>query len=51
MEDKAAKVSGRLLDYGTAIIKICVRLDNTAVGKHIANQLLRSGTSVGANYE
>lgn len=51
MEDKAAQISERLLDYGLAIIKICARLNKTAIGKHIGNQLLRSGTSVGANYE
>ena len=51
MEDKASQTSDRLLDYGVAIIKICTRLNRTAIGKHIGNQLLRSGTSVGANYE
>ena len=40
-----------MLDYGVAIIKICARLSKMAIGKHIGNQLLRSGTSVGANYE
>ena len=51
MEDKANQISERLLDYGVAIIKICARLNKTVIGKHIGNQLLRSGTSVGANYE
>ena len=51
MEYKARQISDRLLDYGTAIIKICVRLNKTVIGRHIGNQLLRAGTSVGANYE
>jgi len=51
MEDKATLISDRLLDYGTSIIKICIRLNKTAIGRHIGNQLLHAGTSVGANYE
>jgi len=51
MEEKASQISDRLLDYGTAIVKICIRLNKTTVGRHIGNQLLRAGTSVGANYE
>jgi four helix bundle protein len=49
MEDKAAQISERLLNYVVAIIKICARLSKMTIGKHIGNQLLRSGTSVGAN--
>ncbi|HIE12255.1 MAG TPA: four helix bundle protein [Desulfotomaculum sp.] len=51
MEDKATQISDRLLDYGATVIKICVKINKTAVGRHIGNQLLRAGTSVGANYE
>ena len=51
MEDKATQISDRLLDYGTTIVEICVRLNKTVIGRHIGNQLLRAGTSVGANYE
>ena len=31
--------------------KLVVRLNKTAVGRHIGGQLTRSGTSAGANYE
>ena len=51
MEDKANQISERLLDYGMTIIKICIRLNKTVIGRHSGNQLLRAGTSVGANYE
>lgn len=51
MEEKANQISERLLDYGNSIIQICTKLNRTAVGRHIGNQLMRSGTSVGANYE
>lgn len=51
MEEKATKISERLLDYGVEIVKLTMKLGKTATGIHIANQLLRSGTSVGSNYE
>jgi four helix bundle protein len=51
LKNKATQLSERLLDYGVSIVKICVRLNNTAIGRHISRQLLRAGTSVGANYE
>jgi four helix bundle protein len=51
MEDKAIQISTRLLDYGTSILKICHRLNETIIGRHIGKQLLRAETSVGANYE
>ena len=41
----------RLLEYGARIIKLVESLPNTLVGRRVADQLLRSGTSVGANYE
>jgi four helix bundle protein len=36
---------------GARIIKLVESLPRTLVGKRIGDQLLRSGTSVGANYE
>ena len=41
----------RLLEYGARIIKLVESMPRTLVGKRIGDQLLRSGTSVGANYE
>lgn len=44
-------IGERLLEYGARIIKLVEALPNTLVGRRVADQLLRSGTSVGANYE
>lgn len=43
--------SERLLDFGVKIVTLTIKLRKSETGKHIADQLLRSGTSVGANYE
>ena len=44
-------LSERLLDFAAGIIKLLIRLNKTAVGRHIGNQLMRAATSSGANYE
>jgi len=41
----------RLLVYGATIIKLVESLPSTIAGRRIGDQLLRSGTSVGANFE
>jgi len=41
----------RLLEYAVRIIKVVESLPRTLAGRHIANQLIRSATSVGAHYE
>ncbi len=41
----------RLLEYAARIIKLVAALPKTLVGKRIGDQLLRSGTGGGANYE
>ncbi len=41
----------RLLEYGARIIRLVESLPKTLVGRRIGDQLLRSGMSVGANYE
>jgi four helix bundle protein len=51
MEKKASQLRNRLLDFSVSSIKICLRLKRTEIGRHIGGQLLRAGTSVGANYE
>lgn len=48
---EAADLEERLLEYGARIIKLVESLPKTLVGRRIADQLLRSATSVGANYE
>lgn len=41
----------RILDFGARIVKVVASLPNTLVGRRIGDQLLRSGLSVGANFE
>ena len=40
----------RLLDYSVEIIRVVEELPNTRTGNHVANQLLRSGTSPYPNH-
>ena len=51
MRGDIEKLSMRLLDFSVSVIKQVNTLPRTAVGRHVAGQLLRSGTSAGANYE
>lgn len=51
MESKSNQLSERMLDYAVEIVRLTTQLRKTATGRQIASQLLRSGTSVGANYE
>ena len=44
-------ISERLLNFAVRIIKLVNALPKTVVGRHIAGQLVRSGTSCGSNYE
>jgi len=45
------ELSDRLLDFAVRISKVVDALPNTKTGKHVANQLVRCGTSPGPNYE
>ena len=51
MNQERGYLEERLLEYGARIIKLVESLPNTLVGRRVADQLLRSGTSAGANYE
>lgn len=44
-------LSERLTDFAVRVIKLSTSLPGNQVGRHISAQLLRSGTSAGANYE
>lgn len=44
-------VADRLLDYAARIIKVVGALPRTPAARRIGDELLRSGTSVGAHYE
>jgi len=47
---KGDDIQERLVLFGVAVADLCGRLPNTAVGRHFADQLLRSGTGSAANY-
>mgnify|MGYP001018266089 FL=1 len=40
----------RLIDFAVAIVDVVESLPNSKAGNHIANQLIRSGTSPAPNY-
>jgi len=46
----AEELEERLIDFAVRIIKLCAHLPKTPAGKHIAGQILRSGTSPAPNY-
>jgi len=49
--DKRDQLTNRLLDFAALVVKFINTLPNTVVGRYIGGQLVRSGTSPGANYE
>ena len=51
MIDQKRDLGERLLAYGARIVRLVESLPNTMVGRRVGDQLLRSGTSAGANYE
>jgi four helix bundle protein len=48
---KGDDIAARFVALGVRVIAILDALPQTAAGRHVAGQLLRSGTSAGANYE
>jgi len=50
MKKQTYGLEERLLEYSVKIIKTVERLPNTKTGKHVASQLLRSGTSPYPNH-
>ncbi len=47
---KADEIEERLINFAVRIIKLSSNLPKTNAGKHIAGQILRSGTSPAPNY-
>ena len=47
---KAEDIEERLIDFGVRIVKLSSKLPNTSAGRHVAGQILRSGTSPAPNY-
>jgi four helix bundle protein len=49
-QSKADELEERLIDFAVRIIKLSANLPKNAAGRHIAGQILRSGTSPAPNY-
>jgi four helix bundle protein len=47
---RADKLEERLIDFAVRIVILSANLPKTAAGKHVAGQILRSGTSPAPNY-
>jgi four helix bundle protein len=49
-QSRADELEERLIDFAVRIVKLSASLPKTPAGKHIAAQILRSGTSPAPNY-
>ncbi len=49
-QSRAVELEERLIDFAVRIVRLSARLPRTAAGKHVAGQILRSGTSPAPNY-
>lgn len=49
-QTRADELEERLINFAVRIIKLSAALPKTPAGKHIAGQILRSGTSPAPNY-
>jgi four helix bundle protein len=49
-QSRANEREERLIDFAVRIVKLSANLPKTPAGKHIAGQILRSGTSPAPNY-
>jgi four helix bundle protein len=49
-QSKADELEERLIDFAVRIVNLSASLPKTAAGKHIAGQIMRSGTSPAPNY-
>lgn len=47
---KGGDIEERMVDFAVRIVKLCDKMPKTYAGRHLANQLLRSGTSPAAQY-
>jgi four helix bundle protein len=53
MQDKITQsdlFEERLVDFAARIIRLAGRLTTSSQGRHVANQIVRSGTSAAPNY-
>src|SRR5213593_653185 len=49
-QSRADELEDRLIDFAVRIVKLSASLPRTPAGKHIAGQIMRSGTSPAPNY-
>ena len=49
-QTQADELEDRLIDFAVRIVKLSASLPRTPAGKHIAGQVMRSGTSPAPNY-
>ncbi len=49
--DNPPDLADRLLNYAVRIVRVVEALPKNLTGRRVGDQLLRSGTSVGAHYE
>ncbi|HEV8619205.1 MAG TPA: four helix bundle protein [Candidatus Udaeobacter sp.] len=49
-QSRADELEERLIDFSVRIVKLSSRLPKTPAGRHVAGQILRSGTSPAPNY-
>ena len=49
-QSKADELEERLIDFAVRIVNLSASLPRTPAGKHIAGQIMRSGTSPAPNY-
>ena len=50
MERRGEELEDRLLDFAARVGKVVDALPDTRLGRHVAGQLIRSGTSPAPNY-
>jgi four helix bundle protein len=50
MKSKFSNLEERLIDFAVMVIDLSEKLPKTFAGKHLGNQLVRSGTSPALNY-
>ena len=49
-QSRADELEERLIDFAVRVVNLSASLPKTAAGKHIAGQIMRSGTSPAPNY-
>ena len=50
MSDFSTMFDEKCLMFATRIVNLCRFLDKEGKGRHIVDQIMRSGMSIGANY-